>query len=158
MRGTRDSLTWKIKNVSWFLVLVSWIQKCLMFLEDIRYILPNSHFMLSDRYEIHIQDFWDFIKRIFIISRCPPFRNMSTLWVSNISTFAKLLFLTKCSRVFLVFVLGVLGSPEINIVGFGAWWRVQKCRNHGIWSFGRFKWWNRDCIVPNRSRLILGSF
>ena len=67
----------KIKKVSWLLVLVlaSWLQKN-MFSKDIWYILSNVHFMIFDRYEIRIQEFRDFIRPIFIISRCPPFRKM----------------------------------------------------------------------------------
>ena len=35
-----------------------------------------------------------------------------------------------------------------NKVGFGARWRVKTLRNHGIWSFGPLKEWNRDFIIP----------
>ena len=38
-----------------------------MFSKDIRYILPDFHFMFIDRYEIHIQVFIDFIQPVFII-------------------------------------------------------------------------------------------
>ena len=51
------------------------------------YILPNFHFMVFDRYEIPIQDFEDLFARIFIIFRCPSFRKMPVLRVSEISTF-----------------------------------------------------------------------
>ena len=51
----------KIKKVYWFSVLVSWFQTCFMFSKYIRYILPNSHSCFFDRYQIHIQAFWDFI-------------------------------------------------------------------------------------------------
>ena len=43
----------KSKKVFWF--LVSWFQKCVMLSKDILYILPNAHFMIFDRYKIHIK-------------------------------------------------------------------------------------------------------
>ena len=39
-----------------------------MFPKDIRYILPNVHFMIFDRYEIHIQSFVHLFNGKLIIS------------------------------------------------------------------------------------------
>ena len=48
-----------------FLVSGFLVQKGFMFSRDILYILPNSHFMFVDGYEIHIQAFLDFINGFF---------------------------------------------------------------------------------------------
>ena len=54
-----DSLTFLVLKGSWF--LISWFQKCVMFSNEIRYILPHFHSMFFDRCEIHIQAFVDFV-------------------------------------------------------------------------------------------------
>ena len=47
--------------------------------------------------------------------------------------------ISEMFQVFSWFVLGVLVSPMINNVGFGAWWRAQKPRNHENEGFGSLK-------------------
>ena len=57
LRGAGDSITRNSKRFLGFWFLASWFQKCFMFSKDTRYILPKFHFMIFDRYEIHIQGF-----------------------------------------------------------------------------------------------------
>ena len=40
------------------------------------------------------------------------------------------LFFENVPGAFLDFLLGILGSPKMKILGFGAWGHVQKFRNH----------------------------
>ena len=64
-----------LENKKGFLVFGLWFlgfKKCFMLPKDIRYILPNSHFMFSDRYEIHIQDFEDFIRLVMALPPTAP--------------------------------------------------------------------------------------
>ena len=44
--------------------------------------IPKNHFMFSDRYWSHLQDFQEIIGRAFIIFRCPSVRTMSKSWIS----------------------------------------------------------------------------
>ena len=104
-----------MKKVSWFSVygfLVS--ENVLCFQKDILYILTHFHFMCFYRCEIHIQDFRYFIRRIFVMFRCPSFRKCQKK--SGFHIVDKNNNCLKCSRDLLVFVLGVLVSPKIKII------------------------------------------
>ena len=120
--------------VSWFLGFRgSWflgfkIQKSFNVSKDILSILPNVHFMFFDRYWSHIQHLQDFIKRIFIIFWCQSFPKLTRKDFQNCEIYKKICFKrpTDCSRLF----LGVLVSPKIKLIDFGAQGHVPKPRNH----------------------------
>ena len=66
----------------------------------------------------------------------PVFSNVDTFWWgSTILKCPKIIFL-KHVLFFYGLCLGILVSPKIHIVGFGAWQRVQKVRNHRNEGFG----------------------
>ena len=50
------------------------------------WIFPKKPFMFSGRYWSHIQDLQDFIRRIFVILRCPSFPKVSNhmFWIFEI--------------------------------------------------------------------------
>ena len=68
-------------KVSWF--LVSWFQQLFYVFKGYPLHINKFPFHVFDKYEIHIQDLLDFVGRVSIIFRCPPFRKMSNLWVSQ---------------------------------------------------------------------------
>ena len=94
---SRSSVSWFLVFGAWFLVYwflgFKWywfqsfsVSKCLGFLvskvigpEVSRFqsfnepTLPQFHFILSGRYENHIQNSQELIRRIFMIVRCPSF-------------------------------------------------------------------------------------
>ena len=72
----------------WFLGF----QNCVMFSEDIWYILPNSHFMFFDRYAIRIQAFANvFMENIIVAPHLhKSIKNIRNLYTTSI--FEKMLF------------------------------------------------------------------
>ena len=137
--------------------------KCFMFSEDIWYILPNFHSVFFDKYEIHIQVFVDLINGKIMLFRSSSPQNIRTNDALNsstnrymqLSTNRKLWFPYLQKRYFWKMIqgfswclLGVLVSLKIHNVGFWAWWRAHKPRNHEHWSLGPLKRWNRDFIIP----------
>ena len=98
-------------------------QNLLMFLE--RYLVPINYKIPISYFLIDI----DFISKIFNISLNNSsvfvgarFSKIDTLGFPNVEI-CKNSILKTCS-VFSRFLLGVLVSPEIKIVGFGAWGHV----------------------------------
>ena len=128
----------------------------LMFLKDIWSTLPNFHFMFLDRYWSHIENFGDLIRRISGKPRCPSFRKLSTFWIFNIQKFITRMRFKNVPEVFSI-LFRCPGVPKIQLVGFGAWWRVQKLQNHKNEEFEPLPSENRDIINPNRSRIVLES-
>ena len=82
--------------------------------------------------------FKSFIWRIWGIVLCPSLPNFQNVGFAFFKMYNNS-DIWKCPGEFSWLFLGVLVSPKITNVGFGAWWRVPKPRNHGIWSFGLHK-------------------
>ena len=66
--------------------------------------------MFFDRYWSHIHDFGDFIKRVFIIFRCPRFQN----WQNMKSIYAKMKRNKDVPIYFLIFVEAFWYNKTIN--------------------------------------------
>ena len=140
--------------ISCFLIDMKFISKLFSIFPMGSLSFSNPH--LHKKYVLNI---WSFL--YFNISRFQNFKS-SKSWVHTWSEhfeyhISKDNIFPRCFHILSNILWGVLVSPKINKVGFGSRWQVKTLRNHGIWSFGLLKWWNRDFIVPIWSRLILGS-
>ena len=112
--------------VLWFMILWFYGFMTLWFIGFKNIKFP---FHVFDRYGSHIQYSQDFIRQVVGICRCPPFPKPITFCVSQILIFTKIIF-WKDVWDSSVFLLCILVSTKIKIVGFVAWGRVQKSRNH----------------------------
>ena len=99
--------------------------------------------MFFNRYWSHIQAFQKHIKRISGIFGARLFQNLKMFDFN-----ASKLFFPNTSRDCSWFCLGVLGSPKIETVGFGARGHVRKSRNQRKEKFR---------VLPSANRKVMSS-
>ena len=80
-----------------------------MFCKRYWYHMSKHPFMPFDRYWSHIHDLGDFIRRIFIISRCPSFSKLTKCWKSRFTNIFVVKHVSRLSYISCHF-LGLLWS------------------------------------------------
>ena len=91
--GWRTSLLWIYGFMAlWFYGLMA---LCFLGFKN----LSNFHFMFSGRYWSHIEDFQDFVRRIFIMFRRPSFAKLSKGGFLKIARFINTLLFERCPYV-----------------------------------------------------------
>ena len=94
---------------------------------------PNFHFMFSGIYWSHIQDLKNLLDGLSGFFGARLFENWQHFGFPKL-WYLKVIFLKKVPLFFLD-CFGILVSPIIKIVGFGAQGHVPKSRNHRHYEF-----------------------
>ena len=130
-----------------------------MFLEDIdpifKFYYKFSFSCFSDRCWSHIQDFREFIRRIFGICRHASFPTNSNLSMCNPLRFPEILFLKWVWNSW--FRWSGLVSPQDNWFG-QSWTRPPSPKSINMKIFRFFGKWILKVTSPKCIRIILGSF
>ena len=111
-------------KVSWFLAFK--VSKFHRFKDP---ILPNCHYMFCVGSRSHAQDLQELIRRTVGFVSARHFETCHNFGLPNYDIYKnQICFKNVFGLSWTCF--GVLVSPKINIIGFWAWWQVQKTRNH----------------------------